>query len=507
MSCDELWRRNMGKIFRILSACAVGIIGTYIFMSNPIGKVDNEALVTQYKIKEKKKLASMAYAESQSDSYGLNVRNAPRPLYTPTYDGSNQAVHPKVLYFKNGWNGYKYWMGLTPYPFSNDDYENPQILVSNDGIKFRSPKKNNKPLFVPEDVAKGGHYSDIHMCMVNDTLEVYFRYNPAKTEKNQPDNNKNYIYVTKSKDGLHWTDKKLVLNNDTFKVKCAYLSPIINYENGKYKVWFTNYDGELYYTETTDWNSFSELKKCNFVGKGNKLKIWHQDLIKTDVGYEFVCCAYGEVFLNQNLYYACSEDGINFKPLKKIMEPTDKAGTFDEKTLYRPCLLKKDGQYLLYYSAMDSKLKWRIGVIKDAKGINIVDKEYDKYISGEIDIDKNIKKNDKKINNHNINIINNKNINNKNIKNNKDIKDKNPNMNNNVVNNPKANVIKPNNKNIKVVNPKQNKKHDPKINNNLNKEVINKEEKNKEEKNTINKELPNNKNVPNGIESNNVEIR
>ncbi|KGM98965.1 hypothetical protein Z969_10865 [Clostridium novyi A str. 4570] len=497
----------MGKIFRILSACAVGIIGTYIFMSNPIGKVDNEALVTQYKIKEKKKLASMAYAESQSDSYGLNVRNAPRPLYTPTYDGSNQAVHPKVLYFKNGWNGYKYWMGLTPYPFSNDDYENPQILVSNDGIKFRSPKKNNKPLFVPEDVAKGGHYSDIHMCMVNDTLEVYFRYNPAKTEKNQPDNNKNYIYVTKSKDGLHWTDKKLVLNNDTFKVKCAYLSPIINYENGKYKVWFTNYDGELYYTETTDWNSFSELKKCNFVGKGNKLKIWHQDLIKTDVGYEFVCCAYGEVFLNQNLYYACSEDGINFKPLKKIMEPTDKAGTFDEKTLYRPCLLKKDGQYLLYYSAMDSKLKWRIGVIKDAKGINIVDKEYDKYISGEIDIDKNIKKNDKKINNHNINIINNKNINNKNIKNNKDIKDKNPNMNNNVVNNPKANVIKPNNKNIKVVNPKQNKKHDPKINNNLNKEVINKEEKNKEEKNTINKELPNNKNVPNGIESNNVEIR
>ncbi|KEH97016.1 hypothetical protein [Clostridium massiliodielmoense] len=487
----------MKKIFKILSACVVGIIGTYIFLSNPIGKVDNESLVNQYKINEKKKLASMAYAESQSDSYGLNVRNAPRPLYTPTYDGSNQAVHPKVLYFKNGWNGYKYWMGITPYPFSNDDYENPQILVSNDGIKFKSPKRDNKPLFVPQDVNKGGHYSDIHMCMVNGTLEVYFRYNPAKTEKKQPDNHKNYIYVTKSKDGLNWTDKKLVLDNDTFKVKCAYLSPIINFEDGKYKVWFTNYDGELYYTETTDWKNFKELKRCNFVGKGKKLKIWHQDLIKTDVGYEFVCCAYGEVFLNQNLYYASSQDGINFKPLKKIMEPTDKPGTFDEKTLYRPCLLKKDGQYLLYYSAMDSKLRWRIGVVKDPKGINIVDREYDKYISGQIDIDKNVKNNNKKINNHNIN--NNKNIRNNNPIKNEHLKNRNVN-NNNPVNDINNRVVKPNNKNTNVVNTKPNKKVEPKPNNNVNKEVINKEEKNK---NPINKEIPNNKN---GVE-NNVEVR
>mgnify|MGYP001574664936 CR=1 FL=1 len=506
MSYSESVEIKMKKIFKILSACAVGIIGTYIFTSNPIGKVDNEYLVTQYKIKEKKKIASMVYAESKNDKYGLKVKNAPRPLYTPTYDGSNQAVHPKVLYFKNGWNGYKYWMGLTPYPFTNDDYENPQILVSNDGIHFKSPKKENKPLFVPEDVAKGGHYSDIHLCMVNNTLEVYFRYNPAQTEKVRPDNNKNYIYVTKSTDGLHWTDKKLVLNNDTFKVKCAYLSPIINFEEGKYKVWFTNYDGELYYTETVDWKNFKALKKCNFQGRGKKLKIWHQDLIKTDVGYEFVCCAYGEVFLNQNLYYSCSEDGINFKPLKRIMEPTDKVGTFDEKTLYRPSLVKKDGQYLLYYSAMDSKLRWHIGLAKDTKGINIVDKEYEKYISNEISKDKNIRHNNNL--NHNVNnkIINN--TNKKEIKNSKEIKNKNL-KNPGLENNSNNKLVKPNNKG-NIIN-KPNKKNKPKINNNINKEVINKEvinkeEKNKEEQNKLNKEVPVN-NAPNSVENNNVEIK
>lgn len=491
----------MRKTFKILSLCAVGIIGTYIFISKPLGKIDNESLVTKYKINEKNKLASMAYGENLSDNYGLNVRNAPRPLYTPTYDGSNQAVHPKVLYFKNGWNGYKYWMGITPYPFSNDDYENPQILVSNDGIKFRSPKKNSKPLFVPEDVAKGGHYSDIHMCMVNNTLEVYFRYNPAKTETLRPDNNKNYIYVTKSKDGLHWTDKKLVLGINTFKIKCAYLSPIINYEKGKYKVWFTNYDGELYYTETTDWKNFKELKKCDFVGRDKNLKIWHQDLIKTDVGYEFVCCAYKKVFANQNLYYASSQNGVNFKPLKKIMEPTKKPGTFDEKMVYRPSLLKKDGQYLLYYSAMDSKSRWHIGVVKDTKGINIVDEAYDKYISGEIDIDENIKNNDRKINKYN------KSINNKYIRNNKHIKNNNINnkKNNRVVNNLNNRVVKLNNKNIKTLNPKSNNKNIPNINNNINKEIINKKEENKENKNTLNKELPSSKNTPNSVESNKLE--
>ncbi|EDS76143.1 conserved hypothetical protein [Clostridium botulinum C str. Eklund] len=104
----------MKKIFKILSACVVGIIGTYIFLSNPIGKVDNESLVNQYKINEKKKLASMAYAESQSDSYGLNVRNAPRPLYTPTYDGSNQLCILKFIFKMDGWYNIGWY---TPYPF------------------------------------------------------------------------------------------------------------------------------------------------------------------------------------------------------------------------------------------------------------------------------------------------------------------------------------------------------------------------------------------------------
>lgn len=275
-----------------------------------------------------------------------------------------KAAHPKALFFKDGWNGYKYWLGITPYPYTNDDYENPQILVSNNGINFIPLSGCKSPLFIPGDVSKGGHYSDIHLNFVNNTMELYFRYNPGKKENNSADNKKNYIYVTKSTDGKVWTEKKLVLSSKTFKRNCAYLSPIINYDEEKYKIWFTNYDGNLYYTETNNWIYFKELQLCKFKNRDPNLKIWHQDLIKTDLGYEFVCCAYKKSQIKQNLYYSYSKDGVNFEQLKLIMQPSKNKADFDNKTLYRPSLLKINGIYMLYYSAMSRERKWGIGFKK-----------------------------------------------------------------------------------------------------------------------------------------------
>ena len=51
--------------------------------------------------------------------------NAPAPLVTPTYDGSGQVVHPDVVHVPGGWNGYEYWMGMTPYPNGNNDLREP----------------------------------------------------------------------------------------------------------------------------------------------------------------------------------------------------------------------------------------------------------------------------------------------------------------------------------------------------------------------------------------------
>lgn len=59
-----------------------------------------------------------------------------KPLEIPTYDGSKQLTHPSVLYFPESWNGHKYWAVATPYPNSNDEYENPSIYY------FDTPGEN-----------------------------------------------------------------------------------------------------------------------------------------------------------------------------------------------------------------------------------------------------------------------------------------------------------------------------------------------------------------------------
>ena len=75
--------------------------------------------------------------------------NSKNKLEIETPYGDNEAYHPKVLNFKEPWNGYKYWMSYTPYPTGDDSKENPCIAVSNDLVNWKSPTEKNEPLDVP----------------------------------------------------------------------------------------------------------------------------------------------------------------------------------------------------------------------------------------------------------------------------------------------------------------------------------------------------------------------
>lgn len=81
--------------------------------------------------------------------------NAAEPLLIPTYvEDSDETCHPDVLYFENGWNGWNYWMSHTPYPNSNVAFENPSIVVSNDGLTWVEPNGivNLLPMCIREQI-------------------------------------------------------------------------------------------------------------------------------------------------------------------------------------------------------------------------------------------------------------------------------------------------------------------------------------------------------------------
>src|SRR5271166_5048875 len=83
-------------------------------------------------------LASAVQATAAMTPIGV-MQNAAAPLVTPTYDGSGQVTEPSIANFPGGWHGFTYWLAVAPYPHSHAAYENPSILVSNNGTNWSVP--------------------------------------------------------------------------------------------------------------------------------------------------------------------------------------------------------------------------------------------------------------------------------------------------------------------------------------------------------------------------------
>ena len=109
-----------------------------------------------------------------------NYHNAPYKLDIRSSYGDDEALHPKVLNFKEKWNGYKYWMVFSPYPNTDDAKENPHIKVSNDLVNWTEPEGLKNPIVgKPYNHTPGLIYnSDPHLVYNydTDTLECYYRY-------------------------------------------------------------------------------------------------------------------------------------------------------------------------------------------------------------------------------------------------------------------------------------------------------------------------------------------
>ncbi|MGN1450514.1 MAG: hypothetical protein ACI4XQ_00290 [Eubacteriales bacterium] len=132
--------------------------------------------------------------------------NAAEPLNIKTYDGYNQACHPKVLYFEDGWNGWEYWMAYTPYPYCDDDYENPCIAVSHDGIEWTEPEGISNPVTgFPPTLSEGAHYSDPHILVNGDVMELWFRWNPSYGNGVNADSNGGVVLRCVSENGISWS--------------------------------------------------------------------------------------------------------------------------------------------------------------------------------------------------------------------------------------------------------------------------------------------------------------
>lgn len=132
--------------------------------------------------------------------YAGRADNAASPLTTPTYDGSGYAVHPSVYDAGEGntWNGYRYWMAMTPYPGGDSQYENPSILASADGQTWVVPDGLTNPIVAKPSQPIADYNSDPDLIMVSNVLHVIYRAGNQTA-------NQDLIYDLSSSDGVTWS--------------------------------------------------------------------------------------------------------------------------------------------------------------------------------------------------------------------------------------------------------------------------------------------------------------
>ena len=225
----------------------------------------------------------------------------------PTYDGSNQETHPKLLYFPTGWNGYRYWMSMTPYPAGNDDVENPSIVVSNDLKTWVVPKGLKNPVTgVPADVTYGGHYSDSHLAMNGGTMELWFRADVGSRKTRRPVYAVDYYYRTTSADGIHWSRPKLMQSS-----KDMILSLAVIHSRNRYRFWYTNRSYQLMTAESGDGSRWQNVRRCDIpLPKG--YAPWHQDVVSCGDRYYLLQTGIRRSNYSFALFLSESDDGVHF---------------------------------------------------------------------------------------------------------------------------------------------------------------------------------------------------
>lgn len=256
-------------------------------------------------------------------------------------------AHPSIVYIPNGFNGYKYWMAMTPYfgkialEKNPAEFENPHIFASNNGIDWVDI--SNGPLDRPSCIGVNSYWSDVNLLYENNELILYYR--GCFFEYNYFNDNKSHsraIVARTSSDGVNWSDKKLVYSTDSNGANnnSLLLSPSFLKVNDNWMVYdvIASTDAlkidEGYGNQTKrfvsfrqsnsfngDFENFSIKNICKFSNRpwGNDRDPWHLEVLYSDSKIYIMLLDVG--YSNQNygdtLYLAYSKDGKNFTVIEK----------------------------------------------------------------------------------------------------------------------------------------------------------------------------------------------
>ena len=308
----------------------------------PVFKFLPAGTLSQAQANDDYRLPSVSNAETFLE---LDVKyvNALYPDGNPSF-APFQAVHPDIIYTSEGWNGYKYWLSVSPFPNLIPKYEDPHIFASSDGQSWIDPGDNPVvPLVHPEE----HEYSDADILLVNNTMYMYYRLN----DKNgSPDysNDDVTMYRIGSADGSNWSSPQAT-SISNIKPSGKFASPTVIYEDGDYY---------LFYVDTISQEVHRLVSSDGLYWRGDMVVLsipsaWHMDVIKNGGSYIMLINENPQV-PKARLYYYTSDDTINWTN-RGILLTSSNSG-WDSSRVYRSTAIIDGNRFRLWYSAFEGAI-------------------------------------------------------------------------------------------------------------------------------------------------------
>lgn len=322
-------------------------------------------------------------------------------IITPTYDGSNQAIHPSIIDFKteehiDKWNGYRYWMAMTPFPNSNDAFENPSILVSNNGIDWLVLPSFKNPL----DKKPGSYYSKPHNYnsdteLIYDpdinSLILYWReYLVGLSEK---------IWCITITSNLKVEPKLLCIDEKGLDGDGISVSPTVWRKSAKeWYMWTANGSSLINLYTSKDGKTWSKRQRCNspwLTWNGGYIP-WHLEARPNfrEQRIEFLINGWSKQDSKAGmvLFYAevPMDEVSNFSmPLSSLIMAKSPNDNWDSKLIYRTTFTIEVGQtaynYRVWYTGLSKSGAWHIGYTEGQLGT-----KFSKYIEVTDDVSRKI---------------------------------------------------------------------------------------------------------------------
>lgn len=355
----KLWIRNVnGNNLYDIQGC----VDSFVLLESVSDVVSNyhDFLANAIDSRDKS-LYSIAERIMHSTPYNINYANAINPLRIKSYLGDYDAVHPKVLYFRNGLFGHKFWMAYTTYPYNIDMLENPCITYSDDGYEWIGIENN--PIYDPHS-SGNRNTSDTHLLYRTDTgeLECWYRYTDRTVSPSVE-----YLYRQKSTDGLNWSEKEQMFINETGNA-AKLMSPAVYYDGSKYCVWVVDDQiRKIVYYEGTTANAFTKIREIDlsYIDDSNVTYYpWHIDVINENGHFIALIMCKSVSGNTWTLFISESDDNINFTTPTVVIY--GQPNSWDAK-IYRSTLVNVDGEYRIYYSSNVGGGMNRIGLTKSNK--------------------------------------------------------------------------------------------------------------------------------------------